>query len=623
MKSQTSTTNKVRHTTLFLILAIMLSGCLGTPEDPLGGGGNAVQHALGETHVTAEPERIVTLEWSYTEAVLAMDRQPVGVADVDGYSRLVDTDPGLDGDVVDVGTRQEPDLETIASLQPDLIIGVKFRHEDLYSTLSKIAPTLIFDPWPEDGDQIGRMRETVRAIGQALHDNPAAVRALGDLDAALRIGKVAVENGGHAGSPFVLAQVLAPEYGDLRLFQQHHAAVQIIDDLGLVPVWEDAFSLNGFSTVGLEALERVSSARFLYVPSTGADLDRYDDNPTWQNLTFVQNEWLYDLSGAWLLPGPLSGQAFIDKVVSALGEHVSNETPTQQEEGPAREIDHALGTTAINGTPKRVVALEWNFVETVLALGLQPVGVADKQGFEDWVEIGIELEESVVDVGTRQEPSLEKIAELEPDLILAVKFRHEDIYDELSGIAPTLVYEAFPPASSSHTQFTMMEHVTDQVAEALWRVETGDQVLAEMHQHLKDAKRSLKAHDHSGREVLVTQVFTMDDTPVLRVFTDNSLAIETAHRMGLENAWPEDSQVYGYSTVNMEALAPVQHADFFYVAQDDDNPVEDQWNDNPVWNSYTFVQEDRVYPLGEDTWLFPGPLGVERMADKIVENYIE
>lgn len=44
-----------------------------------------------------------------------------------------------------------------------------------------------------------------------------------------------------------------------------------------------------------------------------------------------------------------------------------------------KTITHELGTTEIKGTPKRVVTLEWAYAEDLLALGIQPIGSADKR----------------------------------------------------------------------------------------------------------------------------------------------------------------------------------------------------------------------------------------------------
>ncbi|MFQ7565950.1 MAG: ABC transporter substrate-binding protein, partial [Clostridium perfringens] len=47
--------------------------------------------------------------------------------------------------VKQVGMEREPNIEAIAALKPDLIIGNKMRHEKIYSQLSAIAPTVYSD----------------------------------------------------------------------------------------------------------------------------------------------------------------------------------------------------------------------------------------------------------------------------------------------------------------------------------------------------------------------------------------------------------------------------------------------------------------------------------------------
>ncbi|MDF2722863.1 MAG: periplasmic binding protein, partial [Paenibacillus sp.] len=38
-----------------------------------------------------------------------------------------------------------------------------------------------------------------------------------------------------------------------------------------------------------------------------------------------------------------------------------------------KTIKHAMGTADIKGVPAKIVILEWNYAENLLALGLQPV----------------------------------------------------------------------------------------------------------------------------------------------------------------------------------------------------------------------------------------------------------
>ena len=70
----------------------------------------------------------------------------------------------------------------------------------------------------------------------------------------------------------------------------------------------------------------------------------------------------------------------------ALPTPTPSSAPTYAQAGATtRVIQHALGENTITGTPQRIVALEWTYVEDLLALGLQPIGVADIEGYHDWV----------------------------------------------------------------------------------------------------------------------------------------------------------------------------------------------------------------------------------------------
>ncbi|WP_369131922.1 iron-siderophore ABC transporter substrate-binding protein [Modestobacter sp. I12A-02662] len=105
-------------------------------------------------------------------------------------------------------------------------------------------------------------------------------------------------------------------------------------------------------------------------------------------------------------------------------------------------IEHKFGTTEIPEEPARVVTVGFNDEDFVLALGVTPVGVRENLGDYDaprrpWATeqlAGAELPT----VGG-EELALEQIAALEPDLIVGVySFIDQAVYDQLSGIAPTL-----------------------------------------------------------------------------------------------------------------------------------------------------------------------------------------
>ncbi len=102
-----------------------------------------------------------------------------------------------------------------------------------------------------------------------------------------------------------------------------------------------------------------------------------------------------------------------------------------------RTVRHAMGVATVPAAPKRVVVLDTGELDSVVTLGVRPVGAVEAlpgMGFPDYLgDLG-----AIEKVGTIEEPNLEKIAALRPDLILTNKVRHEQIYDKLAGIAPTV-----------------------------------------------------------------------------------------------------------------------------------------------------------------------------------------
>lgn len=280
-------------------------------------------------------------------------------------------------------------------------------------------------------------------------------------------------------------------------------------------------------------------------------------------------------------------------------------------------LEHAAGVTELDAPAVRVVALEWTYAEDLVAIGVQPIGVADIAGYQAWVNVEPQLADSVVDVGTRQEPSLETILSLEPDLIIGVRFRHEPILDQLEAIAPTLLFNPYP-GPDGPDQLGEMQMTFRTIASAVGRATEAESVLANMQATFEKVRDDLDAGGKVGNEVLLVQAFTSQNSPQLRVFTDNAMAVGILKAIGLENAWPSEYAQYGFDTVEVEALAPVENADaFFYVVQANDDVFAAQLANNPIWQNLGFVKEARTYPLGGDTWLFGGPLSAARLASQI------
>ncbi|MGW6390082.1 ABC transporter substrate-binding protein [Streptomyces sp. NPDC055103] len=117
------------------------TAAMGTDAKP-GQFPRTLTHALGTTELKAAPKRVVVLDVGELDNVVSLGVQPVGYAPSEGDDGI----PGYlkkdAGTPKSVGTINNLNLEAIANLQPDLILGSQLRAADKYDELSKIAPTV-------------------------------------------------------------------------------------------------------------------------------------------------------------------------------------------------------------------------------------------------------------------------------------------------------------------------------------------------------------------------------------------------------------------------------------------------------------------------------------------------
>ncbi|OBZ19314.1 Fe3+-citrate ABC transporter substrate-binding protein [Bacillus sp. FJAT-27264] len=300
---------------------------------------------------------------------------------------------------------------------------------------------------------------------------------------------------------------------------------------------------------------------------------------------------------------------------NAVAENTGSETAS----GPI-VLKDSKGEVKLDKPVQKVVVLEWTFTEDVIALGVQPVGNADNENYKLYVTSEAPLDASVTDVGTRDEPNLETIAALKPDLIIANAPSNEAIYDQLKSIAPTLIFNLYP-AEGQGDQYTLMEDTFKTIAAALGKTVEGDKVLADLDAHYTDAKTKLAAAGKEGLNYVLTQAYSYQNAATMRLFTDNSLAVQTLDRIGLKNDWkPENFESYGFSTSTVEALPAVQDTNLLYIVQKDDDIFTKTLKDNSVWNGLTFVKEKRTYALDSATWVFGGPISSKVIVDEVVKT---
>jgi iron complex transport system substrate-binding protein len=142
-----------------LLTAFLITAChSGSPQNTslesersLSADCRFVEHAAGKTKICGKPQKIAVLDPKMLSLMLALDVQPAAYADAylvrsrqfDNPSQQI---PYLGKYVtsqpINLGDRSSPSLETLTLLKPDLILGLNYQDNQLFSA---IAPTVLID----------------------------------------------------------------------------------------------------------------------------------------------------------------------------------------------------------------------------------------------------------------------------------------------------------------------------------------------------------------------------------------------------------------------------------------------------------------------------------------------
>ena len=260
--------------------------------------GREVTHVMGTTTVPDAPLRIVALTNEATEDLLALGIVPVGAV------RSANANPWFDhvaaqlADTTLVGEELAPDMETIAALQPDLIIGNKKRHEKIYDQLSAIAPTVFVE------NITGQWRENLAVYAEAAGKTAEAEVALADYQR--RVTAIQAALGERRAEKVGLVRFIA---GQNYAYDNDSFSGSILRDIGFGrPQAQDKPGLA--EPITKERIPELDGDRLLYFSyETGDGLALEEEqnwlsDPLWQNLAVAKAGHVYGVSDTvWATAG--------------------------------------------------------------------------------------------------------------------------------------------------------------------------------------------------------------------------------------------------------------------------------------------------------------------------------
>ena len=293
---------RIMLSVLIVLLALTLVGVpwANAQEDT---GPRTVTDFMGQpVTINAPPQRVVGMSASISEMLFAIGVTPVGVTDGMDY-------PPAAANLPTFGSGYQPDLEALAALEPDLIIGNGQLNMQIMDKLQAIAPTLmILTLTPED------VVKNIRTLGQATwHETQAEYLAQsyeGFLSAMSAIGASETQ---HPSILIIVGTLDVPNYGKSETYLGDMA--KILGATNIADGNADQGPFPGYTQLSTETILN-ADPDFVFTITQGSPTpmpESMKDDPIWSSLTAFQNGHVMELDVHLFLESP--GPRFVEAML--------------------------------------------------------------------------------------------------------------------------------------------------------------------------------------------------------------------------------------------------------------------------------------------------------------------
>ncbi|MBE9193033.1 iron-siderophore ABC transporter substrate-binding protein [Gloeocapsopsis crepidinum LEGE 06123] len=296
---------------------------------------------------------------------------------------------------------------------------------------------------------------------------------------------------------------------------------------------------------------------------------------------------------------------------------LENRSDLASVDSTCQTISHDAGTITVCGQPERVVALDPHAMDLLLSLEVQPIGYAEVEvallksfnlGAPMQVKyLGDRMTQSPKFIGTRNQPSLEAILKLQPDLIVGEDATN---YDALSRIAPTLLLAG--------TEANRWQKNIQTLAQVFEAQETAQAVIAAHNQKIAAVRATLAPVVAQKRALLLaTDGFSFTAFHDKQDYAGNLL-----RNLGISLIAVGGLGDKRYPNLSLEVL-PQLEADLIFVMTASNNTVDaerERWQQNAVLRSLCAYQNNQVYFVDYQLWSrIRGAIAADLIVDNVQE----
>lgn len=270
-------------------------------------------------------------------------------------------------------------------------------------------------------------------------------------------------------------------------------------------------------------------------------------------------------------------------------------------------VKDAKGEFTLDKTPSRVVALEYSFVDALAQVGVSPVGVADDNKIDRILPQVREKIAAWQSVGTRSQPSLEVIASLKPDLIIADPSRHTAVFEELKKIAPTVMFD------SRHESYQENLETAQKIGDLVGK---SAEMKAKINEHNNYIANIAKNLGVQGKKAS----FGTSREDKFNIQNDNGYVGSFLTTLGFAPTKLNSDQAF--VEINLEQLV-MEKPEYLFIAHYRDESIARKWEAEPLWKAIPAVKANHVYSVDSDMWARGRGLEASKIMAKQIEGFVK
>ena len=270
-------------------------------------------------------------------------------------------------------------------------------------------------------------------------------------------------------------------------------------------------------------------------------------------------------------------------------------------------VKDAKGEFTLDKTPSRVVTLEYSFVDALAQVGVSPVGVADDNKIDRILPQVREKIAAWQSVGTRSQPSLEVIASLKPDLIIADPSRHTAVFEELKKIAPTVMFD------SRHESYQENLETAQKIGDLVGK---SSEMKAKINEHNDYIANIAKNLGVQGKKAS----FGTSREDKFNIQNDNGYVGSFLTTLGFAPTKLNSDQAF--VEINLEQLV-MEKPEYLFIAHYRDESIARKWEAEPLWKAIPAVKANHVYSVDSDMWARGRGLEASKIMAKQIEDFVK